>query len=33
METVDFIALDVETANGDIGSICQIGLAAFKDGA
>ena len=29
----DFVALDVETANGHIGSICQIGLAAFKDGA
>lgn len=32
MKKVDFVALDVETANGDIGSICQIGLAAFKDG-
>jgi len=31
MNTIDFIALDVETANGDQGSICQIGLAAFKD--
>ena len=29
---VDFIALDVETANKDTGSICQIGLAGFKDG-
>lgn len=28
----DFVALDVETANEDIGSICQIGLAFVKDG-
>ena len=27
------MALDVETANTDVGSICQVGLAAFKDGA
>jgi DNA polymerase-3 subunit epsilon len=27
-----FVALDVETANPDVGSICQIGLAGFKDG-
>ena len=33
MKKIDFVALDVETANGDIGSICQIGLAGFKDGA
>jgi len=33
MDAIDFVALDVETANKDIGSICQIGLAAFKDGA
>lgn len=33
MDTIDFIALDVETANRNVGSICQIGLAAFKDGA
>jgi len=32
MRTVDFIALDVETANRDIGSICQVGLAAYKNG-
>ena len=32
MDTVDFVALDVETANRNAGSICQIGLAAFKDG-
>ena len=33
MSKIDFVALDVETANTDVGSICQIGLAAFKDGA
>lgn len=27
-----FVALDVETANEDLGSICQIGLATFDDG-
>jgi DNA polymerase-3 subunit epsilon len=27
-----FVALDVETANYDMGSICQIGLAGFEDG-
>lgn len=30
MDEIDFVALDVETANRDVGSICQIGLAAFK---
>ena len=30
---LDFVALDVETANKNAGSICQIGLAGFKDGA
>ncbi|WP_293617672.1 exonuclease domain-containing protein [Salinisphaera sp.] len=29
----DFIAIDVETANNDAGSICQIGFATFADGA
>ncbi|WP_441230490.1 exonuclease domain-containing protein [Tardiphaga sp. 215_C5_N2_1] len=29
----DFIALDVETANADFGSICSVGLVHFKDGA
>jgi DNA polymerase-3 subunit epsilon len=29
---MNFVALDVETANPDVGSICQIGLAEFKDG-
>lgn len=29
---MDFITLDVETANADPKSICQIGVAVFKDG-
>ncbi|MCB0325168.1 MAG: hypothetical protein KDD69_16410 [Bdellovibrionales bacterium] len=29
----EFIAIDVETANADVSSICQIGLAHFRDGA
>lgn len=29
---MQFIAIDVETANPDMGSICQIGLAEFIDG-
>ncbi|GAB3672278.1 exonuclease domain-containing protein [Salinisphaera aquimarina] len=29
----EFIAIDVETANGDSGSICQIGFARFADNA
>jgi DNA polymerase-3 subunit epsilon len=29
---MEFIALDVETANADMSSICQIGLARFTDG-
>jgi DNA polymerase-3 subunit epsilon len=29
---MDFISLDVETANSDPKSICQIGVAVFKDG-
>ena len=29
---MDFIALDVETANSDMASICQIGVARFTDG-
>lgn len=27
-----FVAVDVETANGDAGSICQIGFARFTEG-
>jgi DNA polymerase III subunit epsilon len=30
---MDFIALDVETANSDLSSICSIGLVSFSDGA
>lgn len=29
---MDFIALDVETANPNFASICQIGAATFRDG-
>lgn len=29
---MDFVALDVETANADPRSICQIGVAVFRDG-
>jgi len=29
---MDFVALDVETANADLSSICQIGIATFRDG-
>jgi DNA polymerase-3 subunit epsilon len=29
---MQFVAIDVETANPDFASICQIGLARFKDG-
>ena len=29
---MNFLALDVETANEDYSSICQIGIAEFKDG-
>ncbi|MCB9990611.1 MAG: transposase [Rhodospirillales bacterium] len=29
---MDFIALDVETANADMASICQIGLARYENG-
>lgn len=29
---MNFVALDVETANSDPSSICQIGVAVFKDG-
>ena len=28
----EFVAIDVETANADMASICQIGLAKFVDG-
>jgi DNA polymerase-3 subunit epsilon len=29
---MQFVAIDVETANADIGSICQIGIAKFDAG-
>ncbi len=29
---MDFIALDVETANADLSSICQVGIAGFCNG-
>jgi DNA polymerase-3 subunit epsilon len=29
---MDFVAVDVETANTDVGSICQVGLAGYKNG-
>ncbi len=29
---MDFVAIDVETANADMASICQVGVASFKGG-
>lgn len=29
---MDFVVVDVETANKDLSSICQIGIASFRDG-
>ena len=29
---MNFIAIDVETANADYSSICQIGIAEFQNG-
>jgi DNA polymerase-3 subunit epsilon len=29
---MDFLALDFETANADLSSICQVGLVVFRDG-
>ncbi len=29
---MEFVAIDVETANADMASICQIGVAKYKDG-
>lgn len=29
---MDFVAIDVETANADMNSICQIGLVNFREG-
>lgn len=30
---MDFVAIDVETANADAASICQIGIVAFENGS
>jgi len=30
---MDFVVVDVETANPDLSSICQIGIASFRDGS
>ena len=30
---MDFVVIDVETANANLSSICQIGIASFRDGA
>lgn len=30
---MEFVAIDVETANADMSSICQIGIACYKDGS
>jgi DNA polymerase-3 subunit epsilon len=30
---MDFVVIDVETANADVGSICQVGIASFREGA
>ena len=30
---MDFTSIDVETANPDLSSICQIGIVQFRDGA
>jgi DNA polymerase III subunit epsilon len=30
---MDFVVIDVETANADMSSICQVGIASFRDGA
>jgi len=30
---MNFVAIDVETANSDVSSICQIGIARYQDGS
>lgn len=30
---MDFVVVDVETANADLSSVCQIGIASFRDRA
>jgi DNA polymerase-3 subunit epsilon len=32
MPAMDFVVIDVETANADLSSICQVGIASFRDG-
>lgn len=32
MAPIDFVAIDVETANSDCASICQIGIVQYKNG-
>src|SRR3989304_330587 len=32
MQGMNFVAIDVETANSDMASICQIGLARYANG-
>ncbi|MGA2085335.1 MAG: exonuclease domain-containing protein [Terracidiphilus sp.] len=29
---MEFVVIDVETANADLSSICQVGIASFRDG-
>jgi DNA polymerase-3 subunit epsilon len=29
---MDFVVIDVETANADLSSICRVGIASFRDG-
>lgn len=31
-ERMDFVAIDVETANANLSSICQVGIVSFRDG-
>jgi DNA polymerase-3 subunit epsilon len=33
MSEMEFVAIDVETANPDMASICQVGIAVYKAGA
>ena len=33
MTALNFVALDVETANADASTICQIGIVTFTNGA
>jgi DNA polymerase III epsilon subunit-like protein len=31
-EAINFVALDFETANASLSSVCQVGIAEFSDG-